>query len=56
MSEQKRNITEHNFNQTIFRLVPLENNDLLVLLNTRIKCLKAPNYRIQDALDISFNN
>ena len=56
MSEQKRNITEHNFNQTIFRLVPLENNDLLVLLNTRIKCLKGPNYRIQDALDISFNN
>ena len=56
MSEQKPKIIEINFNQYIFRLINLENNDLLVLLDTNIKCLKSPNYILQDALDISFNN
>lgn len=57
MTEERPNlITEHQLNQYIYRLVNLENNDLLVLLDSRIKCLKSPHYRLQDALDISFSN
>ena len=56
MSEQKPKIIERNINQYIFRLINLENNDLLVLLETNIKCLKAPNYILQDSLNITFNN
>ena len=57
MIEQGLNlITEHNLNQYIYRLLNLDNNDLLVLLDTHIKCLYSPHYRLQDALDISFNN
>ena len=56
MSDQKPKIIEKNINQYIYRLINLKNNDLLVLLDTNIKCLKSPNYILQDALDISFNN
>ena len=56
MSDQKPKIIEKNINQYIYRLINLENNDLLVLLYTNIKCLKSPNYILQDALDNSFNN
>jgi hypothetical protein len=56
MLEQKRNIIEYNINQPIFRLISLQNNNLLVVLKTLIKCLKSPDYSIENALDISINN
>ena len=56
MSQQKRIIIEYNINQPIFRLIPLQNNNLLVVLKTLIKCLKSPDYSIENALDISINN
>ena len=56
MLEQKRNIIEYNINQPIFRLIPLQNSNLLVVLKTLIKCLKSPDYSIENALDISINN
>jgi hypothetical protein len=56
MSEQKRNIIEYNINQPIFRLIPFQNNSLLVVLKTLIKCLKPPDYSIENTLDISINN
>lgn len=56
MSEQKQKIIEKNINQYIFRLINLDNNDLLVLLETNIKCLKSPNYALKDSLDITFDN
>jgi hypothetical protein len=34
----------------------LQNNNLLVVLKTLIKCLKSPDYSIENALDISINN
>lgn len=56
MSQQKRIIIEYNINQPIFRLISLQNNNLLVVLKTLIKCLKSPDYSIENALDISINN
>ena len=56
MLEQKRNIIEYNINQPIFRLIPLQNSNLLVVLKTLIKCLKSPDYSIENTLDISINN
>jgi hypothetical protein len=56
MSEQKPKIVEHIFHQYIFRLIPLDNNDLLVLLHSGIKCLKSPNYMLQDALNITIED
>ena len=56
MSQQKRIIIEYNINQPIFRLIPMQNNNLLVVLKTLIKCLKSPDYSIENALDISINN
>lgn len=56
MSGQKTNLIEYNINQFIYRQIPLQNNNLLVVLKTQIKCLKAPNYSLEDALDISINN
>ena len=56
MSAQKQKRVEHNINQFIYKLMPLENNDLLVLLFSCIKCLKSPNYMLQDALNITFDN
>ena len=49
-------IIEYNINQPIFRLISLQNNNLLVVLKTLIKCLKSPDYSIENALDISINN
>ena len=56
MSEQKGIIIEHNINQPIFRLIPLKNNNLLIILKSLIKCLKSPDYSLEEALDISINN
>ena len=56
MSEQKGIIIEHNINQPIFRLIPLKNNNLLIVLKSLIKCLKSPDYSLEEALDISINN
>lgn len=56
MSEIKQAKIERNLNQFIYRLICLKNNDLLVLLETHIKCLKFPDYQLINSLDISFNN
>jgi len=56
MYEIKPKKLEININQYIYRLICLQNNDLLVLLDTKIKCLKSPDYGLDNSLDISFNN
>ena len=45
-----------NIQQYVYRLVPLENNDLLILLEKKILCIKSPLYLLNDALEISFLN
>ena len=56
MSDRKTNLIEYNINQFIYRLIPLQNNNLLVILKTLIKSLKAPDYSLENSLDISINN
>ena len=56
MSEIKPKKIERNINEYIYRLISLENNDLLVLLDIKIICLKSPDYILNNSLNISFNN
>jgi len=56
MSDRKTNLIEYNINQFIYRLIPLQNNNLLVILKTLIKSLKAPDYSLENSQDISINN
>ena len=55
MSKQKQKIIELNINQFVYRLIPFKNNNLLILLESSIKCLKSPNYNLEDSLNISIN-
>ena len=45
-----------NIQQYVYKLVALENNDLLVLLETKILCLHSPTYSLNNILEISFHN
>ena len=45
-----------NIQQYVYRLIPLNNNDLLILLETKIICIKSPTYSLNNSLEISFNN
>ena len=56
MSEIKPKKIERNINEHVYKIICLENNDLLILLHNHIKCLKSPNYLIENSLDITFNN
>ena len=56
MSKIKQKKIEQNVNQYIYKLICLENNDLLMLIDFHIKCLKSPEYLLENSLDISFNN
>ena len=56
MSQIKQKKIEININEYVYRLICLQNNDLLVLLDTRIICLKSPDYILNNSLVISFNN
>ena len=42
--------------QYVYRLVPLDNNDLLILLEKKILCVKSPTYSLNNSLVISFEN
>ena len=37
----------------VYRLVPLDNNDLLILLEKKILCVKSPTYSLNNSLVIS---
>ena len=42
--------------QYVYRLIHLDNNDLLVLLESKLICLKSPNYSLNNVLETSFQN
>ena len=52
MTNNFTNIKECKINKKILRLLPLDNNDLLALLNSEILCLKNPDYILENALHI----
>lgn len=39
-----------------YRLIPLDNSDLLIQLEAKILCLKSPNYSLNNILEINFPN
>jgi hypothetical protein len=45
-----------NIDQYVYRLIPLDNNDLLILLEKKILCLKSPTYSLNNPLVITFDN
>ena len=45
-----------NIQQYVYRLISLENDDLLILLDKKILCIKTPSYSLNDYLEISFQN
>ena len=45
-----------NIQHYVYRLVPLDNNDLLILLEKKILCVKSPTYSLNNGLVISFEN
>ena len=47
---------ETEIGQTIYKIIILDNNDLLIQLDDKILCLKNPDYRLHDSLDISIEN
>jgi hypothetical protein len=56
MSEKNQNIIETKISGTIYKIVALDNNDLLIQLEYNILCLKNPEYKLKDSLDISIEN
>ena len=56
MTDQNKNIIKHELNEKILRILPRENNDLLILLQSKILCLKSPNYKFENALNIIIND
>ena len=56
MAEQNYNQIERNLNETIYRLLLLEKNDLLILLQFKIIILHNPDYKLQNFLEIIINN
>ena len=45
-----------NIQQYAYKLLCLDNNDILVLLESKILCLKSPMYSLNNNLEISFQN
>ena len=45
-----------NIQQYVYKIISLENNDLLILLESKILCLKSPMYSLNNNLEISFQN
>ena len=56
MIENKENIIESKINTKIYKVVLLDNNDLLIQLEFNILCLKNPDYKLEDLLDIYIEN
>ena len=56
MTDRNKNIIKHELNEKILRILPRENNDLLILLQSKILCLKSPNYKFENALNIIIND
>lgn len=47
---------ERNIHNYVYRLVPLENSDLLILLEKKILCVKSPDYTLNNCLEIIYQN
>ena len=45
-----------NIQQYVYRLLPLQNNDLLILLEKKMLCIKSPSYSLNNSLEITFQN
>ena len=45
-----------NIQQYVYKIIALDNNDLLILLESKILLLKSPIYSLNNILEISFQN
>ena len=56
MENKNQNLIEVKLSENIFRLFSLDNYDLLILLEFKILCLKNPNYKLENSIEITIND
>ena len=56
MENKNKNLIKVQLSEKIYRLLSLDNNDLLILLEFKILCLKNPDYKLENSLAININD